>query len=102
MKYDAIWVDRKFEFNLPGELYPMQVERLRGTLIRLEDKIKNLNDEQFLKRRESWSIREQIGHLVKVEKLWHLRNENFRKKEKNLFAPTSNRRPRIKVEGASR
>lgn len=36
------WTDRKFDFTLPESLFPIVVERLRGTPARIEDKVRSL------------------------------------------------------------
>jgi hypothetical protein len=57
------WTDRRFTFNLPEELLPVVVERLRGTPARIEDKVRSLSP-TLLTRRDgaAWSIQEHIGH----------------------------------------
>src|SRR6478736_1312979 len=35
------WTDRHFTFNLPEEMFPVVIERLRGTPARIEDKVRN-------------------------------------------------------------
>jgi hypothetical protein len=34
------WFQRAFDFNLPVEMFPNVVERLRGTPARVEDKVR--------------------------------------------------------------
>ena len=73
-----IWFERKFDFNLPAEMYPMVIERLRGTPIRLEEKTKSLPPGILTRRQEqSWSILENVGHLLDVEPLWDGRIDDF-------------------------
>jgi len=80
MQNSMIWFDRKFKFNLPVEMYPMVVERLRGTPARIEDKVSNLPEVTLTKKEgESWSIKEQVGHLIVVEQLWDWRINDFMK-----------------------
>lgn len=87
MKNDNIWFKRVFKFDLPVEMFPMVVERLRGTPARLEDKVSYTSVETMKSRDgESWSILEQIGHLIVVEELWAIRTEEFRKGAERLFA----------------
>lgn len=72
------WIERKFEFNFPVGLFPVIVERLKGTLPRIEYLIKNKNDNELkTKPSGSWSIKEQIGHLYDLEDLWYGRIEDF-------------------------
>ena len=78
MQNSMIWFDRKFEFTLPVEMYPMVVERLRGTPARIEDKVNGLPEEMLTRKvGETWSIKEQVGHLVIVEQLWDWRVTDF-------------------------
>jgi uncharacterized damage-inducible protein DinB len=65
-----LWIRRSFEFNLPVELHPLVVERLRGVAARLEDKVGSL-PENLLTRRDGdrWSIQEHIGHLLDLDEL---------------------------------
>lgn len=78
MKNEVVWVNRKFEFNLPVEMFPVVVERLRGTPARLEDKLQSLSREVLTRKEgEAWSIQEQVGHLLDVEELWEGRIDDF-------------------------
>ncbi len=80
-----IWFERKFDFDLPAEMYPMIIERLRGTPIRLEEKVKSLPQAILARRQEkSWSILENVGHLLDVETLWDGRIDDFLAGEKRL------------------
>jgi uncharacterized damage-inducible protein DinB len=72
------WVDRHFTFNLPEDLFPVVVERLRGTPARIEDKVRALSP-ALLTRREgdAWSIQEHIGHLLDLDELHAGRLDDF-------------------------
>lgn len=72
------WVERKFQFELPVEMFEVVVERLRGTPARIEDKVRGLPPEA-LRRREgdSWSIQEQIGHLLDLDELHSGRLDDY-------------------------
>lgn len=73
------WVERRFDFNIPASLFPSLLERLRGTPARVEDRVRNLPPETLRKRQqESWSIQENVGHLLEVEALWHGRLDDYR------------------------
>ncbi len=68
------WFDRKFEFSFKQNIFPSIIERLEGTPIRLHDKINKIPLEQLTtKFKESWSIQENIGHLIDLEPLWQAR-----------------------------
>lgn len=78
MQNDIIWVNRKFNLNLPPEMFPLVVERLRGAPARLEEKTAVLPvDILRHKEGEAWSVQETIGHLGDVEALWHGRIDDF-------------------------
>jgi len=80
-----LWVNRKFEFVLPVDLFPNVVERLRGTPARLEEKTAGLSDEVLTRKDgDKWSIQEQVGHLGDVEELWHGRIDDYRHGLKEL------------------
>ena len=64
------WFKRKFAFDLPIEMFPNVVERLRGTPARLEQLIRGLSPEVLTRRDgDKWSIQEQAGHLLDLEEL---------------------------------
>ncbi|MFY9821269.1 MAG: hypothetical protein WAM82_07795 [Thermoanaerobaculia bacterium] len=44
------WTDRHFTFDLPEALFPVVVERLRGTPARLEDKVRSLPASRLTRR----------------------------------------------------
>jgi uncharacterized damage-inducible protein DinB len=73
------WVERKYEFDLPKQIYPAIVERVRGTPARAEELVRGLPI-TVLTRRETgknWSIQENIGHLLNLESLWTDRLDQF-------------------------
>ena len=65
------WFERKFVFDYPVGKYPDVLERLRGTPARAEEKIKAISP-AILTRRvgDTWSIQENLGHLLDAEPLW--------------------------------
>lgn len=68
------WFDRKMTFGLPKEMLPFYLERLEGTLPRIEWKVKSLSDEQLSsKPGDSWSIKQHIGHLAEVDRVANTR-----------------------------
>jgi uncharacterized damage-inducible protein DinB len=72
------WFDRRFTFEVPEELFPEIVERLRGTPARIEDKVRSLSP-AVLTRRDggAWSIQEHIGHLLDLDELHAGRLDDF-------------------------
>jgi uncharacterized damage-inducible protein DinB len=72
------WVDRKFDFTLPEALFPVVVERLRGTPARIEDKVRSLPIPALTRRDgDAWSIQEHIGHLLDLDELHAGRLDDF-------------------------
>lgn len=81
------WIERKFEFNFPVGLFPVIVERLRGTLPRIEAITKNKTEEDLSQQIDGkWSVKEQIGHLCDLEELWYGRIEDFLNSKQTLRA----------------
>jgi len=74
----SLWINRKFEFILPVEMFPNVLERLRGTPVRLEEKMAGLSPEILTRRPDSkWSIQEQVGPLGDLEELWSGRIDDY-------------------------
>jgi uncharacterized damage-inducible protein DinB len=76
----GLWVDRKFNFDHLTEAdFPSLVDCLRATPARVETAVRGLSRER-LKWREgdSWSVQEQIGHLLEVDALHDGRLEDYR------------------------
>jgi uncharacterized damage-inducible protein DinB len=72
------WVDRQFTFDLPESLFPVVVERLRGTPARIEDKVRGLSPALLTQRDgDAWSIQEHIGHLLDLDELHDGRLDDF-------------------------
>lgn len=72
------WFERKFDFSYEQNIFPSIIERLEGSPIRLEYKIKQIPEALFTpKPRGKWSIKEQIGHLIDLEPLWQGRLEDI-------------------------
>jgi len=72
------WFERKFDFNIAEDLFPSILERLEGTPARLEEKFKKIPS-NFLPVRfnNTWSIKENLGHLSDLETLWQQRIEDI-------------------------
>lgn len=74
------WFDRRFSFDYPVEWHPDIVERFRSLPARLEDKVRRYQPRGILTRRDAddtWSIQENIGHLLDLEPLFDKRMEEF-------------------------
>jgi hypothetical protein len=64
------WFERKFAFGLPAEMLPFYLERLEGTIARLNDKVKNHSDDILSEKCSGkWSIKQNIGHLAEVDEI---------------------------------
>ncbi len=73
-----LWIDRKFTFEFPVDMYPNVVDRLRGAPARLEEKLSALPEKLLTRRQENtWTIAENVGHLGIVELLWDARIDDF-------------------------
>jgi len=74
----ARWTDRHFHFDLPEALFPVVMERLRGTPARIEDKVRHLSPAVLTRRDgDAWSIQEHIGHLLDLDELHIGRLDDF-------------------------
>ena len=68
------WFERVFPTGLPAHLLPVVVERLRGTPARIADRLAGVPPGVLVRRRgDSWSIQENVGHLLDLEPLWQQR-----------------------------
>lgn len=64
------WFERKFTFGLPAGMLPFYLERLEGTIFRLEIKLYNVSDEVLSTKPDNkWSIKQNIGHLAEVDEV---------------------------------
>lgn len=68
MKDRVPWFERTFSFDFPWELYPEQIERVRGTPARIAALIAGLPQRVLTQRVEGrWSIQENIAHLADLD-----------------------------------
>jgi uncharacterized damage-inducible protein DinB len=88
------WFDRVFPAGLPAHLLPVIVERLRGTPARLADRLAGAPPPALVRREgDSWSVQENVGHLLDLEPLWHQRVGDLAERQGELApADLSNRR----------
>jgi uncharacterized damage-inducible protein DinB len=81
------WFERKFVLDLPAWMYPNIVERLRGTPVRLEELVSQVNYDVLTQREgDDWSVQENAGHLLDLEVLWVGRLDDFLQGESMLRA----------------
>ena len=72
------WFDRQFDFKAEQNIFPSLIERLSGTPARLEEKLATISPDLLpLKPDNTWSIKENIGHLTDLEPLWQGRLEDI-------------------------
>lgn len=64
------WFERQFHFGLPTGMFSFYLERLSGTLLRMEKKVFGIS-EAILSNKPNgkWSVKESIGHLAGVDKI---------------------------------
>ena len=88
------WFKRQFSFDLPVEMLPNVIERLRRTPARLQELTQGLPREVLTRRDgDKWSIQEQAGHLLDLEELWLKRLDDFKENRERLaVADLSNRK----------
>jgi uncharacterized damage-inducible protein DinB len=88
------WFERVFPTGLPAHLLPVVAERLRGTPARLADRLAGVPHEALVRRTgETWSIQENVGHLLDLEPLWRQRVDDLAARHAALTeADLTNRR----------
>ena len=81
------WFSRRFTFDLEAGAYPALLERLRGTPLRLEERLAGLDRATLTTRVDGrWSIQEHAGHLLDLEALWAARLDDFERGVERLTA----------------
>lgn len=81
------WMERKFYFVETQNVFPGLMVRLEGTPARLEEKVRGIDDKILhLRMNDSWSVKENIGHLIEVETLWQGRLQDVLNGEKEMRA----------------
>lgn len=72
------WFDRKFDFASEQNIFPGILERLEGTSVLLNHKLNAIPKEHLTaKPGNTWSIQENVGHLLDLEPIWHGRLEDI-------------------------
>ena len=76
------WFERSFDFSKDQNIFPSIIERLKGTPARLEEKFKSIPFEILVTKVDNtWSIKENVGHLTDLEPLWQGRLEDVKNGE---------------------
>ena len=79
------WVDRKFNFGFNYSHYPEFIERLMATPSILESIITPIpGDFLKIKENDSWSIQENVGHLITADALFIGRLDDYELGAKSL------------------
>jgi len=64
------WFERDLTFGHRPEMLPFFLERLEGTLIRLNEKVKGIDNKILSERiHGKWSVKENIGHLAEIDEI---------------------------------
>jgi uncharacterized damage-inducible protein DinB len=72
------WIERKFDLGLPSWMMPHLLERLDGTPMRIENKLKKYRNILTTRPPDGkWSIQEHAGHLADADILSLKRFKEF-------------------------
>ena len=72
------WFSRNFNFTSDQNTFPSILERLAGTPARLEEKVKSIPPQVLSIRVDNtWTIKENAGHLTDLEPLWQGRLDDI-------------------------
>jgi len=72
------WFDRNFDTTGTQNIFPSIVERLRGTSARLDEKFRFISPILLTRKVDNtWSIKENLGHLSDLEPLWQQRLDDI-------------------------
>lgn len=64
------WFQRKFNSGSPTGMLPFYLERLDGTLSRIQKKVAEIPDDLLTHKLDGkWSVKENIAHLAEVDEI---------------------------------
>lgn len=64
------WFERKFDFPVPQRMLPFYLERLQGTITRIEQKVLGASNDVLSNKLDGkWSIKQNIAHLAEVDEI---------------------------------
>ena len=70
MSAEIPWFERHLEFGKPKEMLPYFLDRLEGTIARIEYKVKGVSEEILSALHNGkWSVKQNIGHLAEVDEI---------------------------------
>jgi len=72
------WFERRFQFQLPPDNHHDVIVRLMGTPLRARELCRGLARARATARvGDTWSIQENVGHLLDLEPLWAGRTDDL-------------------------
>src|SRR4051812_12901327 len=72
------WFERNLKFGLPAVMLPYYLERLDGTFVRMQEKVKGVPDVILSNRLDNkWSVKQNIGHLAEVDQIANKRMDEI-------------------------
>jgi len=72
------WFNRSFDFSSTQNIFPTIIERLAGTPARVEEKFTSIpSDILSIRIDDTWTIKENLGHLSDLEPLWQGRLDDI-------------------------
>jgi uncharacterized damage-inducible protein DinB len=81
------WFERRFAFDVSNRLFANIVERVRGTPARAEERVRGVPADVLTRRvAGTWSIQENVGHLLDLEPLWLTRAAELATGQETLAA----------------
>ncbi len=81
------WTDHKFNQGIDTGWTQNILSNLKDTAIRIEHYSKSLSAKELSEKEQGkWSIKEHIGHLIDLEKLWMNRFQQFENGSLELVA----------------
>ena len=64
------WFERTFQFGFTPAMLPFFLERLEGTIARLEQKLKGRHDDLLSYQPQGkWCVKQHVGHLAEVDEI---------------------------------
>ena len=84
------WMKREFTFDLPVQVFPALLERLRGTPARARQLVAGISEDLLASRRNGkWSAKDHLGHLADLQTLDEQRLREFLQRAPVLCAAAS-------------
>src|SRR5688572_14807709 len=64
------WFERNLKFGYPKEMLPYFLERLEGSIVRIQAKVNGIDDKILSEKLDGkWSVKQNIGHLAEVDEI---------------------------------